>query len=284
MPNELNSVEDIDAMLDQEFNINSDEDVTDDVEDTEANEENSNDTPNGDSEENDGQQVTEDQNNENDTDNNDNSDGSKLNLDDKKNFAFSQLRKENSDLKNRISASSKNEEFLKGLAAQYGYDSIESFQKAYEDARIAKEAKDKGYDPELYRQLQESNRRIAQLEEQNRQNILRERASNFKSAVDRTINEYKLGEDGRNEIFTRLENAGYSIDDILRIANPEPLIKGIMMDKIINLSKQEQIEKVKDLEDNLSDEKFDNQASEKTFSLDDLISKEMKEYKEQNFL
>lgn len=283
MPNEVNSVEDIDAMLDQEFNIGSDEDTADDVEDTEINGEDTDETSDDDVESNDGQQVTEDQNNENNANSNA-EDGNKLNLDDKKNFAFSQLRKENSDLKNRISASSKNEEFLKGLAAQYGYDSIESFQKAYEDARIAKEAKDKGYDPELYRQLQESNRRIAQLEEQNRQNILRERASNFKSAIDRTINEYKLGEDGRNEIFTRLENAGYSIDDILRIANPEPLIKGIMMDKIVNLSKQEQIEKVKDLEENLSDEKFDNQASEKTFSLDDLISKEMKEYKEQNFL
>lgn len=283
MPNELNSVEDIDAMLDQEFNIGSDEDTAEDIEDTEIDGENADETPDDDVESNDGQQVTEDQNNENNANNNA-EDGNKLNLDDKKNFAFSQLRKENSDLKNRISASSKNEEFLKDLAAQYGYDSIESFQKAYEDARIAKEAKDKGYDPELYRQLQESNRRIAQLEEQNRQNILRERASNFKSAIDRTINEYKLGEDGRNEIFTRLENAGYSIDDILRIANPEPLIKGIMMDKIVNLSKQEQIEKVKDLEENLSDEKFDNQASEKTFSLDDLISKEMKEYKEQNFL
>ena len=283
MPNEVNSVEDIDAMLDQEFNIGSDEDTADDVEDTEINGEDTDETSDDDVESNDGQQVTEDQNNENNANNNA-EEGNKLNLDDKKIFAFSQLRKENSDLKNRISASSKNEEFLKGLAAQYGYDSIESFQKAYEDARIAKEAKDKGYDPELYRQLQESNRRIAQLEEQNRQNILRERASNFKSAIDRTINEYKLGEDGRNEIFTRLENAGYSIDDILRIANPEPLIKGIMMDKIVNLSKQEQIEKVKDLEENLSDEKFDNQASEKTFSLDDLISKEMKEYKEQNFL
>lgn len=283
MPNEVNSVEDIDAMLDQEFNIGSDEDTADDVEDTEINGEDTDETSDDDVESNDGQQVTEDQNNENNANNNA-EDGNKLNLDDKKNFAFSQLRKENSDLKNRISASSKNEEFLKGLAAQYGYDSIESFQKAYEDARIAKEAKDKGYDPELYRQLQESNRRIAQLEEQNRQNILRERASNFKSAIDRTIDEYKLGEDGRNEIFIRLENAGYSIDDILRIANPEPLIKGIMMDKIVNLSKQEQIEKVKDLEENLSDEKFDNQASEKTFSLDDLISKEMKEYKEQNFL
>ena len=283
MSNELNSVEDIDAMLDQEFNIGSAENTAEDIEDTEIDGENADETSDDDVESNDGQQVTEDQNNENNADNNA-EDGNKLNLDDKKNFAFSQLRKENSDLKNRISASSKNEEFLKGLAAQYGYDSIESFQKAYEDARIAKEAKDKGYDPELYRQLQESNRRIAQLEEQNRQNILRERASNFKSAIDRTINEYKLGEDGRNEIFTRLENAGYSIDDILRIANPEPLIKGIMMDKIVNLSKQEQIEKVKDLEENLSDEKFDNQASEKTFSLDDLISKEMKEYKEQNFL
>ena len=288
MPNEINDISDIDAMLDKEFHLDDVED-TDNVEsgEEETSEETNNDISeetsdestetNEDSEgENKGQDDIKDQNKETS-----NVGKSKLNLDDKKDYAFVQLRRENSDLKAKLNSSSENDTFLKKLAAQYGYNDVKQFEKAYEDARIAKEAKDKGYDVELYRQLQESNRRIEQLEKQNNENLLRQRASDFKNALDKVVSEYSLGDAGRNEVFTRLEQAGYTIDELLKYQNPEFLIRGIMMDKILDYSKQAQIEKAKDIEDNLSDERHDGQAQDKAFSLDDLIKSEMQEYKKE---
>lgn len=278
MPEELNSVEDIDSMLDQQFNISDDNNEEYNIEDTKEIDEESVE----DSEEDTDKGIEDQSSEQEDVDNN--GDSKKLSKDDKKEYAFAQMRRENSEMKSKVNSLSKSNEFLKSLAAQYGYENVEDFQAAYEKARIEKEANEKGYDPELYRQLQESNRRIAQLEEQNKQTLLKTKAENFKKAIDKTIVDYSLDESSREEIFKRLEEAGYTIDSLLSLEQPEYLIKGIMLDKIVNLSKQKQISKSKDLDDNLSDERLDSQGSEKTVSLDELIKNEMKEYKENYFL
>ena len=207
---------------------------------------------------------------------------SKPSADDKKEFAFSKIRKENSDLKNQLNQKNEESEFLSRMAAQYGYTDVKKFQADYEKARIEQEAKNKGLDPVLYAQLQESNRRIAELEQKQKETELVNKAANFKSAVDKAVADYNLGEDGRNEIFNKLEEAGFSVDTLLEIPNPEILIKGILSDKIAEMSKQTQIDKMEKL-DSLSDDKHTGSASNDSLSLDELIAKEMKQYKADNF-
>ena len=280
MNNELNSVEDIDAMLDSQYNI-TDEEPSKDIEETDGNVENQ------EVESDENQETMEDNQNEND-DNNNNSDeneqatDNKPSADDKKEFAFSKMRKENTDLKNQLNEKNAETEFLNKLAAQYGYTDVKKFQADYEKARIQQEAKDKGLDPVLYSQLQESNKRIAELENRQKETDLMNKANNFKIAVDKAVSDYNLGENGRNEIFNKLEEAGFSVDTLLTIPNPEILIKGVLSDKIAEFSKQKQIDKLETL-DNLSDDKHNGTASDDNFSLDDLIANEMKQYKADNF-
>ena len=284
MNNELNTVEDIDAMLDSQFNITDTPSVEVD------NEETGGDVISSDTEEdeNTGSEVNEsieDDANEKDATNEEtetqNSD-SKPSADDKKEFAFSKIRKENSDLKNQLNQKNEESEFLSRMAAQYGYTDVKKFQADYEKARIEQEAKNKGLDPVLYAQLQESNRRIAELEQKQKETELVNKAANFKSAVDKAVADYNLGEDGRNEIFNKLEEAGFSVDTLLEIPNPEILIKGVLSDKIAELSKQKQIDKLSNL-DSISDDKHTGSASSDSLSLDELIAKEMKQYKADNF-
>lgn len=284
MNNELNTVEDIDAMLDSQFNITDTPSV--DV----NNEETDGDVTSSDTEEDKNlssemNENIEDDGNENETTNEEteiqNSD-SKPSADDKKEFAFSKIRKENSDLKNQLNQKNEESEFLSRMAAQYGYTDVKKFQADYEKARIEQEAKNKGLDPVLYAQLQESNRRIAELEQKQKETELVNKAANFKSAVDKAVSDYNLGEDGRNEIFNKLEEAGFSVDTLLEIPNPEILIKGILSDKIAEMSKQTQIDKMEKL-DSLSDDKHTGSASSDSLSLDELIAKEMKQYKADNF-
>lgn len=282
MNNELNTVEDIDAMLDSQFNITDTPSVDVDNEETDG------DVTSSDTEEDENlssemNENIEDDANEKDATNEEtqNSD-SKPSADDKKEFAFSKIRKENSDLKNQLNQKNEESEFLSRMAAQYGYTDVKKFQADYEKARTEQEAKNKGLDPVLYAQLQESNRRIAELEQKQKETELVNKAANFKSAVDKAVADYNLGEDGRNEIFNKLEEAGFSVDTLLEIPNPEILIKGVLSDKIAELSKQKQIDKLSNL-DSISDDKHTGSASSDSLSLDELIAKEMKQYKADNF-
>ena len=278
MNNELNSVEDIDAMLDNEFKINYEE-ASENTEETDGNvEEQETETDENQESEID-EETKDDENNSNE--NQEKSD-SKPNADDKKEFAFSKMRKENSDLKNQLNEKNAESEFLSKLAAQYGYTDVKKFQADYEKARVQQEAKDKGLDPVLYSQLQESNKRIAELEKKQSETELMNKAANFKNAVDKAVADYNLGEDGRNEIFNKLEEAGFSVDTLLTIPNPEILIKGVLSDKIAEFSKQKQIDKLETL-DNLSDDKHNGSETSGDITLDDIIAKEMKQYKADNF-
>ena len=279
MNNELNSVEDIDTMLDNEFKI-TDEQPSENTEETDGNVEEQ-ETETDENQETDSSDETKDDENVEENRTDEDSD-KKPSADDKKEFAFSKMRKENSDLKNQLNESKAETEFLNKLAAQYGYTDVKKFQADYEKARVQQEAKDKGLDPVLYSQLQESNKRIAELENKQKEAELMNKANNFKIAVDKAVADYNLGEDGRTEIFNKLEEAGFSVDTLLSIPNPDILIKGVLSDKIAEFSKQKQIDKLETL-DNLSDEKHNGVQSSDGVSLDDIIAKEMKQYKADNF-
>lgn len=293
MNNGVNSVEDIDAMLDSEFNITEDgaegvEETNEDDNEAVTNSEDNTST-NVDDDENetdDGQEDDEngsDDGTKNQNETNNTKEGQeKPSVDDKKDYAFSQLRKENAELKAKYKASSEKEDMLKNIALQYGYSDVNKFISDYEDARVMQEAKTKGVDPVMYKKLQDSDKRIAQLEEQARQRDITERTIQFRNAVEKAVTDFNLGEKGRTEIFTKLEEAGFTVDNILSLPNPEIVIKGILSDKIAEISKQKQIEKLETL-DNLSDSKHDGSSSTKTLTVDDLIAEDMKEYKANNF-
>lgn len=291
MNEELKSVDDIDEMLLKDFNIDDsveeqpiEDDNSNENNDDNINNENDNIDESQQGNDENGNEDVSDQSNENQDDNTSNNvSDNKHNTEDKKEFAFSKIRKENSDLKALNKTLSARDEALKKIASNYGYDDVDKFLEAYENARVVQEAKDKGYDPVLYKQLQDTNKRLEQLEKERQENNLMSRANAFKNAVDKAISEYNLDEEeGRNEIFSRLEEYGYTVDSILSLPNPEILIKGVLSDKIAEISKQKQIEKMEDL-DNLSDERHDGNSTTKTMSLDDLIAQDIKEYKANNF-
>lgn len=277
MNNELNTVEDIDALLNQEFKLDEDEPSTDN-EETDGN-------VDGEEPEVDETEDIDESTNDDESDSNEDeidAKESKPSADDKKEFAFGKMRKENSELKNQLNQKNQESEFLSKLAAEYGYTDVKQFQEAYEKARYEKEAKDKGLDPVLYAQLQESNKRIAELENKQKEAELVNRASSFKTAVDKAVTDYNLGEEGRTEIFNKLEEAGFTIENLLEIPNPEILIKGILSDKIAEFSKQKQIDKLEKL-DNLSDNPHNGSTTSDSITLDELIANDIKQYKADNF-
>lgn len=275
MPKELNSVEDIDNMLDEEFEI-VEEEITDDTNDNNEEEIEDNKTEENDDDE----KGTLDQDNEEQNDDNDEKDDKKVDIESKKDYAFGTLRKENSELKKEKEQYEKDNVFVKELALQYGYSDVEKFKEDIRIAKLNQEAKSKGLDPEIYKQIDDKDRRIAALERERKEEKLLNKATAFSNSVENAVKEYNVE---KTEIFNRLEKAGYDVDTILSLPNPEIVIKGVLVDKISDLSKQKVIKKQETLQ-TLADERHDSQGNEKSVSLDELIKQDMEEYKKANNL
>lgn len=287
MHDEFNSIEDIDNMLDQEFGVTEDVSVDDTIVDEENTEEESvvDDTNIDNTDETDAEESQQgsdigikDQNDEESAEDN----TGKPSSDSKKDFAFAQMRKEISDLKSQLKNSEENDSLLKDIAMQYGYDNLTEFAKAVEDAKVKKEAQAKGVDYDLYRKLHDSNKRIQELEKENQNRKLMESAQKLKSSIDKAVADYELGDNGVNEIFDALEKSGYDVATLLSLPNHDLIIKGVLSDKIAELSKQKQIQKQTKL-DNIADGKHDNGAVEKSFNIDDFIDEDLKSYKAENY-
>jgi hypothetical protein len=101
MDNELNSVEDIDALLDSEFNIDEDDDAQDAADTGAPEEDNSDEGQDGNDVDNDDTDTSDQDEDGDGTPNATDAGGEqkKFTTDEKKEFAFSKIRQENSQLK-----------------------------------------------------------------------------------------------------------------------------------------------------------------------------------------
>ena len=159
MENVFDSVDAIDAALDEEFGKETTEPETDEnVENNDVNTESEDLTQGNNVEEG---ASNEEPNNEEgqvvETPVQNNGEGNKSS---KKDHAFANLRSENTNLKKERDSYKADSDYLKELAASYGYDDTAKFQEAIKQARYQKEAQEKGYDPVLYKKTMEQEARI----------------------------------------------------------------------------------------------------------------------------
>ena len=197
-----------------------------------------------------------------------------------KEYAFSKLRTENSNLKKERDDYKSNSDFLESLAKDYGYDDVSKFQEAIKLARYEKEAQAKGYDPELYKKTMEQEARIKELERQREQELFDRKIEKFKEALEFASNTYGVSED---EIFNRLESAGISVDELLSISNPKTYLDGVLVDKIRDKAKQSQIDDIKNMK-SLVEDKNEQGSAPDGITIDSLLKDDLAKYKADNFL
>lgn len=197
-----------------------------------------------------------------------------------KEYAFSKLRTENSNLKKERDDYKSNSDFLESLAKEYGYDDVSKFQDAIKLARYEKEAQAKGYDTELYKKTMEQEARIKELERQREQELFDRKIEKFKEALEFASNTYGVSED---EIFNRLEGAGVSVDELLSISNPKTYLDGVLVDKIQDKAKQSQINDIKNMK-SLVEDKNEQGSAPDGITIDSLLKDDLAKYKADNFL
>lgn len=197
----------------------------------------------------------------------------------KKEYAFANLRAENGNLKKERDAYKSDSDFLKSLAQSYGYDDVSKFQEALKQQRYQREAESKGYDYDLYRKTMEQEERIARLEKEKVEAENERKLERFKGALDNAVAKYDVSEE---DIFSRLEDAGISVEEILSISNPNLLIKGVLSDKIQEVAKQNQISEIQNMKGLVEDKnETGNQGTKVT--IESLLKSDLAEYKKNNY-
>lgn len=278
MENVFDSVDAIDAALDEEFGKETTEPETDEnVENNDVNTESEDLTQGNNVEEG---ASNEEPNNEEgqvvETPVQNNGEGNKSS---KKDHAFANLRSENTKLKKERDNYKADSDYLKELAASYGYDDTAKFQKTIKQARYQKEAQEKGYDPVLYKKTMEQEARIRQLEQEREKEIQDRKIERFQNALDNAVKEYNID---AQEIFNKLESSGLSVETVLSVDNPKILLDGLLVDEIRNNAKQSQINDLQNLK-NLAEDKNETDGQVNKVTIDSLLKEDMARYKKENF-
>ncbi len=278
MENVFDSVDAIDEALDEEFGKETTEPETDEsAENNNVNTESEDLTQDNNVEEG---ASNEEPNNEEgqvvETPVQDNGEGNKSS---KKDHAFADLRSQNTNLKKERDNYKADSDYLKELAASYGYDDTAKFQEAIKQARYQKEAQEKGYDPVLYKKTMEQEARIRQLEQEREKEIQDRKIERFQNALDNAVKEYNID---AQEIFTKLENSGLSVETVLSVDNPKILLDGLLVDEIRNNAKQSQINDLQNLK-GLAEDKNETDGQVNKVTIDSLLKEDMARYKKENF-
>ena len=278
MENVFDSVDAIDAALDEEFGKETTEPETDEnVENNDVNTDSEDLTKDNNVEEG---ASNEEPNNEEgqvvETPVQNNSEGNKSS---KKDHAFADLRSQNTNLKKERDNYKADSDYLKELAASYGYDDTAKFQEAIKQARYQKEAQEKGYDPVLYKKTMEQEARIRQLEQEREKEIQDRKIERFQNALDNAVKEYNID---AQEIFNKLESSGLSVETVLSVDNPKILLDGLLVDEIRNNAKQSQIKDLQNLK-GLAEDKNETDGQVNKVTIDSLLKEDMARYKKENF-
>lgn len=277
MENVFESIDAIDAALDEQFGKDEIEE-NNNVVDTEDNSENNDVVEDAMAEEGASDEEPETKEPEQ-VDNNNAQTNDEGNKSSKKDYAFANLRSENTNLKKERDSYKADSDYLKELAASYGYDDTAKFQEAIKQARYQKEAQEKGYDPVLYKKTMEQEARIRQLEKEREQEIQDRKIERFQNALDNAVKEYNID---AQEIFSKLENSGLSVETVLNVDNPKILLDGLLIDEIKNNAKQAQINDLQNLK-NLAEDKNETNGQVNKLTVDDLLKDDMARYKKENF-
>lgn len=277
MENVFESIDAIDAALDEQFGKDEIEE-NNNVVDTEDNSENSDVVEDAKAEEGASEEEPETKEPEQ-VDNNNAQTNDEGNKTSKKDHAFANLRSENTNLKKERDNYKADSDYLKELAASYGYDDTAKFQEAIKQARYQKEAQEKGYDPVLYKKAMEQEARIRQLEKEREQEVQDRKIERFQNALDNAVKEYGLD---AQDIFDKLENSGLSVETVLNVDNPKILLDGLLIDEIKNNAKQAQINDLQNLK-GLAEDKNETNAQVNKLTVDDLLKDEIARYKKENY-
>lgn len=185
-------------------------------------------------------------------------------------YSFVQLRKEKEAAEVALLAE---QEFYRKLAKASGYgDDVAQYRKDLENRLISEEAKSQGLPPETYKELEDAKQKLKKFETEREESERSMRSQKFIKTVDKVLKSYDIDPKETSKIlFDNLQKAGYTLDTLLTIPEPEFLIRGALYDHLAKANVKE--ERIGGL-----DTKRIKSASGKTKTIDDMVDEEVAAY------
>jgi len=193
----------------------------------------------------------------------------------KEEFAFKKLREEADVYKKKVmeyEAKLKDLGELSELANSLGYkdykEMVDENRRKIQDA----EAKKKGIDPQIYRELQELKKRAEESEQ-------REKTMAFIKTLDEFVSENGLTADDRGAIVKNLDEDGWELGKLLNYPNPKKLLKGYAADLIVERKTQKVIDEKKK---KFAEKPFKPEAPVSEDVIDAEVKRKLKAYADKN--
>jgi len=203
---------------------------------------------------------------------------------DKKEYAFAQLRKEKKEYEDKYKQAKEYQESWDEIAKRLGYKDSNELLEVEREKRLKAEAESKGMDTQTYRELQELKQKVEKQEQEKQEIVSKQKLAKFTNSLNEIVDNYGLKEGEKVDILNKMEADGYDVSDLYEIKNPKSFIKGYVSDDILERKIKSKLPKDKS---KFKEEKFKGTRNNKKTleeSQDELIAKEMAEYRRKNNL
>ena len=186
----------------------------------------------------------------------------------KEQYAFAQLRAENAEKQREINR-------LNEVAINYGFKNHTEMIEKLEEDKLTKTARDKGHDPEIYKELSKTQKELEQIKQERAREKENALASKFLDRIDGFVDKHNLSAADKAQLISKLDEDGFTINELSRIKNYENLFSGYANETINERKRQQRIKR--DAErSKLAESKYNNTGIDEEVSMDTLIDNMLK--------
>ena len=210
----------------------------------------------------------------------------KANKDDKRDYAFKQLREEADLAKKELNNKNQVVSEIELLAKSQGFDNVDSFLSAWKEKQLEEQAKKQNLDPRVLKELQETKERLSKIEKEKEEVVKSSQISRVNNTISKFATKHKLSEDDMSKIIQTMGGDSVTVDILVATPNEtlEKMLTGYAQDILIEKKVQERLAKM-ETEDTPKSEKHKNTVTSKKpdpFSKE-ALDDEMDAFRKQNY-
>ena len=210
----------------------------------------------------------------------------KANKDDKRDYAFKQLREEADLAKKELNNKNQVVSEIELLAKSQGFDNVDSFLSAWKEKQLEEQAKKQNLDPRVLKELQDTKERLSKIEKEKEEVVKSSQISRVNNTISKFATKHKLSEDDMSKIIQTMGGDSVTVDILVATPNEtlEKMLTGYAQDILIEKKVQERLAKM-ETEDTPKSEKHKNTVTSKKpdpFSKE-ALDDEMEAFRKQNY-
>jgi hypothetical protein len=212
---------------------------------------------------------------------------SKPTKEDKKDYAFKQLRQEAELVKEELAGKRQLLSEIEILAKSQGFTDVDEFLKVWRERQLEDQAKKQNIDPKVLKELQDTKERLVKIEKERNEAVQRTNVSRVNTAISKFATTNKLNDSDMEKIIAKMGEDNVSIDMLISAPKEtlDKMLTGYAQDIIIERKVQEKLAAMEKSDTTPAPEKHKNTVSSRKpepFSKE-ALDDEMDAFRKQNY-